>query len=99
LTASLFVPLATEPFREFQSGRKTVEVRQDAPRWRGVEPGRAVRLRRGYSTPDELHGNVTRVYRGAFHDAPAWVREGARVRLPTRFFDAEKPVVAFEVGL
>lgn len=99
MALSLFVPLATEPFRQFESGKKTVEVRQAAPRWLHVVTGQGVRLRRGYSTPDELRGVVGRVFRGNFRDAPAWVLDGACVRLPSRFFDHEKAIVAFEVIL
>ena len=64
---ALFVPLATEPYRQFQSGEKTVEVRQAAPRWLYVVSGREVRLRRGYSTPDEMRGVVLGCYEQAVH--------------------------------
>lgn len=97
---ALFVPLAGPPFAAFYNGVKTVEVRQDAPRWsdKHVFPGRAVLLRRGYSTPDELARTVGRVWRGFAPAAPAWVVEGARIDgwPVSRYFDAARPVVAFE---
>lgn len=62
----LFVPLSTEPFRWFQSGKKTWEMR----RARGaflparLTLGRPVTLRRGYSTSDNLHGTIGTVIDG-----------------------------------
>jgi hypothetical protein len=98
----LFVPLATVQYRKFESGEKTVEVRNDSPRWaaKHVFPGRPVLLRRGYSTRDEIAGFVGRVWRGPdILDAPDWIMHGAAVVdwLGNRFFDVTKPLVAFEV--
>lgn len=97
---SLFVPLATEPFRAFERGAKTVEIRQDAPRWgdRALYEGRRVRLRRGYSTPDQLMGVVGRVWRGLWMvDMPPWVVVGVPLAGLQRYFDTTRPIVAFEV--
>lgn len=105
---ALFVPLATEPYRRFEAGTKTVEVRQYGPRWhiRTVQRGREVVLSRGYSTPDRLRGVVMRVVVvPSVRDLPAWAKEGADLRdvqlHPLRgrvFFDPDRPVLAFEVG-
>jgi hypothetical protein len=46
----LFVPLSSEPYRWFQSGKKRWELRKDARQFsvEHVRPGRSVELRRGY---------------------------------------------------
>lgn len=50
----LFVPLATEPFRWFCSGRKKWELRKKGRQYtpKHVRPGRDVELRRGYTDRD-----------------------------------------------
>jgi hypothetical protein len=108
----LFVPLATEPFERFAQGIKTVEVRQAKPRWvSSVKPGRAVLLRRGYSTQDNLWGTVGRVaVADRVRDLPLWAKEGAHLadvqqtiryrhgrEMVLCYFDPDKAVLAFEV--
>lgn len=97
----LFVPLAGAPWAAFNVGSKTVEVRQDAPRWgpKHVFEGRPVLLRRGYSTTDEIVGTVGRVYRGFVSVAPEWVRAGAAIAdwYASPCFDSSRRIVAFEV--
>jgi hypothetical protein len=100
----LFVPLATKPFRAFQSGAKTAEVRQDAPRWasKHVYAGRRVILRRGYSTKEQLLGHIICVERAPrLQDLPAGMLEDACINMGEvgRYFDPEKPVVAFRMIL
>lgn len=98
----LFVPLASEPFWRFAWAGKSVEVRQARGRWnrRNVREGRPVMLRRGYSTGDEIEGNVGRVAEAPTFDAlPEWARVGAKVSpdQAVAWFDAGAPVLAFEV--
>lgn len=58
----LFVPLKTEPYEWFQSGKKHWELRQRRGGFRfGAYVGRRVELRRGYSTEDALWGSITDV--------------------------------------
>jgi hypothetical protein len=56
----LFIPLKTEYYRAFESGAKRHEYRRYGPLWneRHCAPGREVKLRRGYSTPDVMRGVV-----------------------------------------
>jgi hypothetical protein len=56
----LFVPLATDPYRWFESGVKQWEVRRMTGSFslEHVRLGRLVELRRGYSTPDSIWGHV-----------------------------------------
>ena len=60
LSDRLFVPLAERPYRWFESGLKTWELRTMGRRFnaRHIRIGRVVELRRGYSTPDSLWGTV-----------------------------------------
>lgn len=59
----LFVPLSTEPYRWFERGDKDVELRTTGGQFtrKHVREGRAVELRRGYSTDDSLYGEVGEV--------------------------------------
>jgi hypothetical protein len=59
----LFVPLAEQPFRWFESGLKTWELRKLARSFteKHVRIGRPVELRRGYNTPDSRWGIITDV--------------------------------------
>jgi|AntDeeMetageno50_2_1112565.scaffolds.fasta_scaffold05568_2 ASC-1-like (ASCH) protein len=59
----LFVPLNSEPYWWFADGSKTWELRgvNDQFNERKVRVGRAVELRRGYSTDDSLWGVITGV--------------------------------------
>lgn len=114
-TKPLFIPLATEPYRRFESREKTVEVRQYGRAWteRTVWTGRRATLSRGYSTPDRLHGFVGQVaVAPRLVDTPLWVKRGAalqdvqrtdRYRVgepgPKTYFDPDRPVLAFEVVL
>ena len=56
----LFVPLCSDPFKWFKSGKKTWELRRMRGQFtlKTVTYGRPVELRRGYSTPDSLFGTV-----------------------------------------
>lgn len=104
----LFVFLKTEFFRRFQSGRKTVELRQyDTPatlRWspKHVRTGRPVILRRGMSTREEIHGFIGRaVWVNHFDALPEWARAGCGVPDKSELIgavDPERPLVAFEVS-
>lgn len=55
----LFVPVTSEVFGWWASGRKTWELRRAAPRWSPthVYDGRSVEIRRGYSG-DSLWGRI-----------------------------------------
>lgn len=59
----LFVPLATDPFRWFQSGKKKWELRKYGNQYteNNIYSGRIVELRRGYNTDDSLWGSVDEV--------------------------------------
>lgn len=59
----LFVPLSTEPYRWFESGQKTWELRLLRRQFNlvAVRVGRRVELRRGYSTGESLWGEITAV--------------------------------------
>lgn len=56
----LFVPLASEPFGWFALHRKRWELRRACGAFRAdrLARGRAVELRRGYSTPDKLDAAI-----------------------------------------
>jgi hypothetical protein len=97
---ALFVPLYGDPFFRFARGTKTVEIRQRKGPWNPgqVRVGRRVRLRRGYSTPDELHGTIRRVaFVDSYWDLPSWATLGADLGDPPRFFDRYAPLVAIEI--
>lgn len=104
----LFVFLKTEFFRRFQSGKKTVELRQyeDAAdlRWspKHVRQGRPVVLRRGMGTKDEIYGFIGRaVWVNRFDALPEWARAGCGVSDKSELsgaVDPERPLVAFEVS-
>lgn len=75
----LFVPLATEPYRWFESGQKTWELRVLRRQFNlmSVRVGRRVELRRGYSTGDSLWGEITAVQTDTklewmFQQVPFW---------------------------
>lgn len=62
----LFVPLATQPFRWFQSGNKQWELRRYGRQYTETHltPGRRVELRRGYGNPKEaLWGTLLEQHR------------------------------------
>lgn len=100
-----FVPLATGPFERFQCGSKTVEVRQLGGRWTAFNfpTGRRVRLRRGYSTPDEILGTIGRVATApSYYELPLWALHGADIddvpqAKKNGYFDPDAAVLAFEV--
>jgi len=56
----LFVPLETEFFELFESGKKTEELRLYGPRWneKTCAPGRAVTLSKGYGKQARLTGKI-----------------------------------------
>ncbi|MBB3267703.1 hypothetical protein FHW79_005368 [Azospirillum sp. OGB3] len=58
----LFVPLATSPYRWFESGTKTWELRRVGGQFqpKHLPAGRAATLSRGYSTPDRMRATVGR---------------------------------------
>lgn len=76
----LFVPLATAPYRWFESGKKTWELRVKRGQYntKNVRVGRPVELRRGYSTPDSIMGTIAEVVEAenirAFFDVVPWER-------------------------
>jgi ASC-1-like (ASCH) protein len=57
------VPLATEPFRWFESGKKKWELRKYGKQYteKNIFSGREVELRRGYNTTDSLWGRLGEV--------------------------------------
>lgn len=57
---NLFIPLKTEYFEAFKSGRKTVEYRPYGPRWneKTCYVGRKVTLSKGYGKQARLTGTV-----------------------------------------
>lgn len=59
----LFVPLKTEPFNWFKSGKKKYELRNQVGQYNKnqIITGRKVELRRGYSTNDKLFGTIGKV--------------------------------------
>lgn len=59
----LFVPLASEPFDWFSSGKKRWELRKLGRQYtaKHVRIGRCVELRRGYSSKDTLWGEIVGV--------------------------------------
>lgn len=96
----VWLPVTNEVWAKYSAGLKTVEIRQDAPRWRGVVPGIAFTVRRGYSTPDEFRGVVGRVARASCLDnLPWWAVDGANIGSLEKifYFDPSKPLIAMEV--
>ena len=60
----MFVPLSTEPYQWFNSGRKRWELRKCGRQYttKHVRPGRRVELRRGYTDADRaLWGTIVNV--------------------------------------
>lgn len=57
---SIFVPLYSEYYWAFATGRKTQEFRKYGPRWneRVCRPGRPITLSHGYGKKHRLHGTV-----------------------------------------
>lgn len=99
--ARIFVPLAREPFERFESGIKTVEVRnQDSPvaaQVRKASRGDPVLLRLGYSGPRELNRSLGRAWAGPLAEMPEWAVRGAALpEGPTRFFDRDGFLLCFE---
>lgn len=96
----LFVPLASDPYTSFETGNKTVEVRQYGPRWnaRTVKPGRAVTLSKGYGVKHRLARRVGRVaVADRLADLPTWAKEGAcLVGDVSQYLDIGRAVIAFE---
>lgn len=79
MTDRLFVPLNTEPYRWFETGRKDIELRGVDHRFNvdTIWRGRPVELRRGYSTDDSLWGkvgDVLFVHRLGWLAADVWPR-------------------------
>lgn len=75
----LFVPLAADPFRWFESGGKQWELRRLGRQYTldHVRPGRMVELRRGYADPDRaLWGRIVDVLTApsiaAFFEEVSW---------------------------
>lgn len=100
----VFVPLFSEPFWRFKSGKKTVELRQASARWslKNVPAGAPVLLRRGWNTKDELHGTVgRRAVATGWSALPEWARIGCAVKYleAGRYIDPEGDILAFEVLL
>lgn len=104
----IFVPLAAAPFRRFEAGTKTVEVRSlHSPVGRAVvklaeameATGTPVLLRLGYSGHAELHRRLGRVWVASHLQAlPADALAGADLQPGwSGFFDPLEPIVAFEV--
>lgn len=62
----LFVPLSTEPYRWFEDGSKSWELRRERGAFseKHLVKGRLVELRRGYSTRDSLYGSIGSVIGG-----------------------------------
>lgn len=56
----LFIPLKTEYFEAFKSGKKTIERRLYGKRWNSntCKPGRNVVLSKGYGKADRLSGYI-----------------------------------------
>ncbi len=56
----LFIPLKGKHYDAFESGEKTVEMRQIGPRWNlmACPPGREVLLSRGYGKARRLRGVI-----------------------------------------
>jgi hypothetical protein len=108
----VFVPLATEPFRWFASGRKRWELRRLGRQYtpKHLVPGRRVELRRGYSNKNTaLWGTLAEIREAKniarfFDDVDfrhvipdASDREDA-VRTATQILgDDETPVIGFRV--
>ncbi len=77
----LFIPLKTEYYRAFERGEKDVEYRLNGPLWNEARcsVGYPVVLRRGYSTPDILHGVVS-----SFEAVPLRRISGGLLRISIR---------------
>lgn len=60
----LFIPLKTEPYTWFEQKLKKYELRNQKGQYNKNQliKGRAVELRRGYSTNDKLFGTISEVY-------------------------------------
>jgi hypothetical protein len=113
-TDRLFVPLASEPFRWFASGRKHWELRRLGRQYtpRHLLPGRRVELRRGYlDKVSALWGTLAAIHEApsiaSFFDAidfrevipEATDREDA-VRIATQILGPrESPVIGFRVAV
>ena len=68
----LFVPLSSEPFRWFESGKKRWELRRYGRQYteRNIIPGRVVELRRGYQAgAGSLWGMIVEVVQAPSLDA------------------------------
>jgi hypothetical protein len=108
----LFVPLAHQPFRWFQSGEKKWELRrfgrQYTPKY--VRVGRRVELRKGYRGPDALWGKILDVIQAKnvddfFNKVPfkdvipvADTREDAvKIAIHILNVDSDTPLLGFAV--
>src|SRR5687767_8787625 len=93
----IFVPLRgrlrhpEDPFWRFVAGKKSVEVRQVtstvARQVLRRQAGAQVLLRRGYSTKDEIHGELGRVWQAA-----TWSTLPDQARLGADRHDADLPL-------
>lgn len=65
----LFVPLNSEAFYWFKDKGKSYELRAYGKKWteKNIFEGRAVELRRGYSTGDKIKGRVGAIVIGSIH--------------------------------
>lgn len=65
----LFTPLSSEPYEDFKSRGKLVEVRKVSPNFnrKTVYVGRRVELRKGYSG-ESINGVITHVLEGTLKD-------------------------------
>lgn len=103
MSKPIFVPLTKEPFLKFERGTKTYEIRQaGSPVAKQVcrfdtGGGHPVILSLGYSGR-RLHGELgTRYFADRFAGLMTEVRAKADVGDVSGFFDAGRPVVAFQV--
>lgn len=66
----LFLPLSKEPYRDFASNGKRVEVRKYGRNFteRTVFSGRRIELRLGYSGGERLRGNIGEVVIGSLEE-------------------------------
>lgn len=99
----IFVPLATEPFRKFQCGSKSVEIRRAkstvAAQVRKADEGAHVVLSRGYGMRERLNGTLgPRWESPTLAELPPEVIQRADLSPnPLRFFDPMAPVLAFTI--
>lgn len=100
----IWMPVDVEPWRKYESGEKTVEIRNEvSPVARQVlkdpSPGRAIEVALGQSGVQRRWRVLGRVYHGPVSGLPDWVRRGAAVNWTQRsaFFDAAGTLVCFEV--